>query len=148
MSKPGAVVLVVVLVAAGFAAGRLVPGRGRPAPEAGGRKVLHYACPLHPTVKADAPGTAPCCGMALEPVYADGGPAVAAARPGTVTMTAELRQLQGVRVGVAERAAGTQRLRLFGRVVPDETRVHVVDSAVEATVRDVSAATTGSFVRK
>jgi membrane fusion protein, copper/silver efflux system len=148
MKTPGTIVLLSVLVAAGFAAGRLLPASGAPAPVAGGRRILHYGCPMHPTVKASAPGKAPCCGMALEPVYEDGGPAAAHARPGTVTMSAELRQLQGVRLGTAERGPGRQTLRLFGRVVPDETRVHVVDAAVDGTVREASGATTGSFVRK
>jgi Cu(I)/Ag(I) efflux system membrane fusion protein len=101
---------------------------------------------MHPTVKAERPGTAPCCGMALEPVYA--GAASAAARPGAVTMTADLRQRQGVRVGTVERKAAVQALRLFGRVAPDDTRVHVVEPAVEGTAREVSGATVGSFVRK
>jgi Cu(I)/Ag(I) efflux system membrane fusion protein len=148
MKKAGTIALAAVLLAAGFAAGRLFAGPAAPDALAGGREVLHYACPMHPTVRADAPGTAPCCGMALEPVYADGGPGEARSVPGTVTMGAELRQLQGVRVGAAERAPGKLTLRLFGRVVPDETRVEVVDSAVEGTVREVSGATTGSFVRK
>jgi Cu(I)/Ag(I) efflux system membrane fusion protein len=149
MKKASAIALVVGLVAAGFAAGRLLPRGGDPAPVAGGRRILHYACPMHPAVKADAPGTAPCCGMALEPVHADGGPAGAAPAPGTVTMSPELRQLQGVRVGAAVRAPGRLTLRLFGRVVPDETRVHVMAAAVEGTVREVSGgATTGSLVRK
>jgi Cu(I)/Ag(I) efflux system membrane fusion protein len=149
MKKAGTIVLAAALAAAGFAAGRLAPAAGGPAPAAGGRRLLHYACPMHPAVKAGAPGTAPCCGMALEPVYEDGGHAAAGAAPGTVTMSAELRQLQGVRVGTAERAPGKQTLRLFGRVVPDETRVHVVSGAFESTVREVSgAATTGSLVRR
>jgi Cu(I)/Ag(I) efflux system membrane fusion protein len=148
MKKAGTIALAAALLAAGFAAGRLFAGPAAPPVLAGGREVLHYACPMHPTVKAEAPGTAPCCGMALEPVYADGGPAEARSVPGTVTMGPELRQLQGVRVGEAERASGKLTLRLFGRVVPDETRVHVVDSAFEGTVREISGATTGSFVRK
>jgi membrane fusion protein, copper/silver efflux system len=28
---------------------------------------------MHPAYKSDKPGTAPDCGMKLEPVYADGG---------------------------------------------------------------------------
>lgn len=34
------------------------------------RKILYYTCPMHPSVKMDAPGSCPLCGMALEPVYA------------------------------------------------------------------------------
>ena len=35
-----------------------------------GKKVLYYTCSMHPTVKADKPGSCPICEMALEPVYA------------------------------------------------------------------------------
>lgn len=150
MKKGWMAAAAVLLAVASYAAGRRAGGAAAPAQAAGERRVLHYACPMHPTVKADRPGTAPCCGMALEPVRADGDPAAPSAPPvpGTVKMTAAQRQVQGVRLGKAERAPSRQRLRLFGRVVPDETRVHVVDSAVDGTVREVTHATTGSFVAK
>jgi len=35
-----------------------------------GKKILYYTCPMHPTVKADKPGSCPICGMSLEAVYA------------------------------------------------------------------------------
>jgi hypothetical protein len=35
------------------------------------RKVLYYACPMHPNIKYDKPGDCPICGMKLQPVYAD-----------------------------------------------------------------------------
>ncbi len=38
---------------------------------AGERKILYYTCPMHPSVKADKPGSCPTCGMNLVPVYAD-----------------------------------------------------------------------------
>jgi RND family efflux transporter MFP subunit len=43
------------------------------------RKVLYWIDPMHPAYKSDKPGIAPDCGMKLEPVYADGGAAVAPA---------------------------------------------------------------------
>lgn len=38
----------------------------------GGRKVLYYIDPMHPSYKSDKPGIAPDCGMKLVPVYEGG----------------------------------------------------------------------------
>src|SRR5450432_4184750 len=43
-------------------------------PSTAGRRILYYTDPMHPSYKSDKPGTAPDCGMQLDPVYADGGP--------------------------------------------------------------------------
>lgn len=74
--KPARIVLTILLLGAGFAGGF---GYGRwygkgSAPSAkDGRKILYYVDPMHPAYRSDRPGTAPDCGMKLEPVYADGG---------------------------------------------------------------------------
>ena len=34
-----------------------------------GSKILYYACPMHPSVKADKPGNCQICGMTMQPVY-------------------------------------------------------------------------------
>jgi Cu(I)/Ag(I) efflux system membrane fusion protein len=73
-------ILLVMLIGAAFGAGYLARGRSaaRPAsatPNAGGRRILYWVDPMHPAYKSDKPGIAPDCGMKLEPVYADGGPA-------------------------------------------------------------------------
>ena len=36
---------------------------------ASGQNVLYYTCPMHPSVKADKPGSCPICNMSLQPVY-------------------------------------------------------------------------------
>jgi RND family efflux transporter MFP subunit len=116
-----------------------------------GRKILYYHDPMHPAYKSDKPGIAPDCGMQLEPVYADGGPAEAGgpAPPGAVKITPEKQQIVGVRTGLVERTSGTDAIRLLGRVAVDEDRVYRVESATDGWVRDILPnSTVGSMVRK
>jgi Cu(I)/Ag(I) efflux system membrane fusion protein len=121
----------------------------------GVRKVLYYVDPMHPAYKSDQPGIAPDCGMRLEPVYA--GDALAAAVPGNHSSSQPMgavridpvkQQLFGVRVGPIEKSSGTYPLRLFGRVAPDEVSIYKLDAGIEGYIREVSAVTTGSLVRK
>lgn len=75
-------VIVVALLLAAFAGGYVHRARksGPPAATAASeRKVLYWVDPMHPAYKSDKPGTAPDCGMALEPVYADEGATAPAA---------------------------------------------------------------------
>jgi multidrug efflux pump subunit AcrA (membrane-fusion protein) len=89
--------------------------------------------------------------MAYEPVYAsvpeptaDGTPAMMP----SVSVSAHQQQLIGVRVAAVEEASGSERLRLFGRVVPDERRVYRVNIGMESYVREMTRAATGSRVNK
>jgi Cu(I)/Ag(I) efflux system membrane fusion protein len=111
------------------------------------RTLLYYRCPMHPDVRSDHPGTAPCCGMAFEPLYA-GQAAHAAAPAGTVAASAAQQQLIGVRTGVVAAAGGTEQITAFGRVSADETRVFRLTGGLESYVSEMSAVTTGSAVRK
>ncbi len=71
--------LVVLLICGAFGGGLWYGRRGTTAgPKTGGRKILYWHDPMHPAYKSDKPGIAPDCGMKLEPVYADEGPAAAA----------------------------------------------------------------------
>ena len=119
------------------------------------RKVLYYVDPMHPAYKSDKPGLAPDCGMQLEPVYADAQPGAidpaqsrAALSQGSVRIDPIKQQLFGVQVGSAVETSGTYKLRLFGRVAPDERRIYKLNAGIEGYIQDVSSATTGSFVRK
>lgn len=64
--------VLLAVIAAAFAGGYLFRSKAATsAAAAGGRRILYYVDPMHPAYKSDKPGTAPDCGMALEPVYAD-----------------------------------------------------------------------------
>jgi Cu(I)/Ag(I) efflux system membrane fusion protein len=107
---------------------------------------------MHPDYKSDHPGVAPDCGMALEPVYAEPvsttiDPALPLV-PGSVGIDLEKQQLFGIRVGRVEKTSGTERLRVLGRVVPEDTRVYKVDSGMEGFVRDTFNDSVGELVKK
>ena len=144
--------LVLTLLAVTFQAGAWYHQRTGVSAREAGPRLLHYACPMHPEHVADHPGDCGACGMALEPVYAEapGAPT----RPGrslppeVVAVTARQQQLIGVQVEPVAAAGGSHSLRLTGRVVPDELLVHSLNAGLEGTIREVSAVTTGSRVRK
>jgi len=111
-------------------------------------RVLYYVDPMHPAYTSNKPGIAPDCGMELEPVYADDGtaPAPDAAAHGGIAVSPEQQQLIGMQVATVEASSGEERLRLFGRVTPDETRVYKVNVGIDGFVHEVSSVTTGARV--
>src|ERR1017187_693463 len=155
-----------VVIAAAFAGGyiyKAVKGSTARTAEKGGRKVLYWVDPMHPAYKSDTPGTAPDCGMKLEPVYADGGAPVAktGGKPdpvyaddvskmeaGTVQITPEKQQLIGVKYGQVEAGGGSRTIRAVGKVAIDETRIGHVHTKVEGWIDKVFVDFTGKLVKK
>jgi Cu(I)/Ag(I) efflux system membrane fusion protein len=134
-----------LLAAASMAAGSWYGRREASASGLAGPKALYYVDPMHPAYRSDRPGTAPDCGMALEPVYE--GSSLAAAN-GALRVSPETQRQVGVRVQAVEQAARSERLRLYGRVAPDETRLYRVNVGIDGYVREISAVTTGSQVAR
>ena len=138
-----------IIVAAGFFMAGYSRHPSGTAP-AGARKVLYYADPMNPGFRAEKPGVAP-CGMPLEPVYADGGPAPGAggaAASGVVLVQPGVEQLIGVRVETVEKAPWSQSIRMPGTVVADENRVYRITSGTDGWVKKVLPPTTDSLVVK
>jgi RND family efflux transporter MFP subunit len=150
MTRGQTALLLLGAIGGGFVAGSLYTERERvSAADLGSRRVLYYVDPMHPAYISDKPGTAPDCGMALEPVYADQrAPARDRLSAGEVRISPEAQQLIGVRVGPVENRAITHRLRLTGRVAPDETRLYRINLGIDGVVRDLARTTTGSRVHK
>lgn len=153
------------VLGAGFLAGAWYNQRERvSAASLRARKVLYYVDPMHPAYKSDRPGISPDCGMQLEPIYADGGQSVpggadvyrgvdanagpSSAVAGAVTITPEQQQIIGVQVSAVEKKPATGRLRLYGRVAPDETRLYTINVGIDGFIRQVSDVTTGTHVLK
>lgn len=151
MKKAAYFILLFLVIAGTFLAGSRYGQRSVGPGPAGARKILYYVDPMNPTHTSDKPGFAP-CGMAMEPVYADGegGPAKDAVSlsPGTVNIEPEKQQLIGVRVGRAEKAPATRVLRVLGWVTPDEERLYRLKASVDGWIEEVSPVTTGNRVEK
>ena len=102
-------------------------------------------------VATDTPGSAP-SGVPHEPIHAGtmaGQEGMDAAMPpGTVTISPARQQLIGVKVAAVEKKPMTYTLRLYGRVVPDETKTYRLNASTDSWVREISSATTGSLVEK
>jgi len=147
------VVALVAAFAAGITYGRAGSGAATPdgqAQAAGDRKVLHYHCPMHPGYTSDRPGKAPCCGMELEPVYADGGTGAGGTAPprGAVAVSAERQQLIGVELGKAERRSLNHLVRTSARVTADETRIYRITAATPGWIEETLGNSVGSLVKK
>jgi multidrug efflux pump subunit AcrA (membrane-fusion protein) len=149
-SKLLAAILVLVGV---FLAGYWLRSPGTSEPSAhGARRILYYHDPMHPSYKSDKPGIAPDCGMQLEPVYEEGGPAGFSAAgplsPGAVKIDVAKQQALGLRTVVVARSAGRYTLRALGKVAADETRLYRLSAYVAGYARSVSPHTSGSIVNK
>jgi RND family efflux transporter MFP subunit len=136
-----------LLTSVAFAAGYLVsPGRVIGGGGADEREVLYYVDPMNPSFRSPEPGTAP-CGMALEPVYADGAGGAGDHR-GLINVRTDRQQLIGVTTSSAVHATIPHELRLLGTIEVDETRLYDISSITDGWIREVTDATTGTFVRE
>ena len=144
------IVAILLAAASGFLLGRgRVP---RPSDATSGRRVLYWIDPMHPAYKSDHPGTAPDCGMPLEPVYADSliGANASSAPDLAGEFDGEIGNQRMSNIGVVrvERASQMQKLQIPGRVVADETRVYNVNAGVDGFVKETHQDAVGNFVRK
>ena len=119
-----------------------------------GRRVMYYVDPMHPAYKSDRPGTAPDCGMALQPVFAaDVGnepPSLSSAQipAGTVNIDGAMQRLAGIRVAPVTRNGASRVVRIAGRVLPEDTRIYKINSGVDGFVRDTYRDAVGTVVTK
>jgi Cu(I)/Ag(I) efflux system membrane fusion protein len=148
MNKPAAVGSLVLIAVGAFIAGRFT-GPSSSNNKAASKKILYYVDPMHPAYKSDKPGTAPDCGMALEPVYEGDNLSAKLTLPaGAVAITAEQQQLIGVRVEKVEKNSGSRTIRTTGRVAPDDNRVFRLMAGTDGWIRDLQDNPSGTVVKK
>jgi len=116
------------------------------------RRVLYWVDPMHPSYRSDKPGTAPDCGMALEPVYAEETSKSllpsADSTPQGINIDPATQQLYGIRLAKVEKDAGNGTIRVFGRVAPDQTRVYRVNLGTDGFVKETYDDAVGNHVTK
>ena len=142
---------IVLLVVASYVVGRRQSAHsGREGTNA--RRVLYWVDPMHPDYKSDHPGIAPDCGMALEPVFAEPAESLAASRAslpdGAVGIDVDKQQLFGIRVAAVEKTSGSEKIRVLGRVVPEDTRVYRITAGSDGFVRETYNDSVGELVKK
>ena len=114
------------------------------------RPVLYYRCPMHPSIRADRPGSSPCCNMAMIPVYApDQAPSPTASLPsGAVPISPQMEQLIGLSFVTAKAGVLSESIRAVARIGPDETRIAHVQTKLDGYVDQILVKTVGTEVRK
>jgi Cu(I)/Ag(I) efflux system membrane fusion protein len=151
MKKTLSTLGIVLLVVASYAVGR------RQSPHPAGesthsRRVLYWVDPMHPDYKSDHPGTAPDCGMTLEPVYAEPAASLATSLAplpdGAVGIDVDKQQLFGIRVTAVEKSSGSEKIRVLGRVAPEDTRVYRITSGSDGFIRETYNDSVGELVKK
>lgn len=129
---------ITILTALALAAAACSKGPSKKLHGSDGRVVLYYRDPMHPAYRSNRPGTAPDCGMPLEPVYAE-TPASRTSdgrrAPEAIHLTPAEQSLIGLKVEAAKVRPGGRILRTAGKVFVDETRLHRVNAPIDGWIR-------------
>ncbi len=144
-----AVLILVSYIAGTWHARRAAGGNA----EASTRIALYYHCPMHPAFRSDQPGTAPCCGMQLEPVHPVIDDSLSAGSRERVPqrgvrISSEKQQIIGLMTEKVSRGSAVPTIRVLGRVALDETRVSTVAPSLDGLIRKVSPIAAGDLVQE
>jgi membrane fusion protein, copper/silver efflux system len=110
-----------------------------------GRRILYYQCPMHPTYRSSGPGVAPCCNMALKPVYEGDEPLPSSS---AIRITPGQQELAGVQYGAVEYAPAARSIRGPARVGVNEGRVARIQTKLEGFVDQLFVQSAGEAVTK
>jgi len=105
-------------------------------------EIDHYTCSMHPSVKQQAPGKCPICGMTLIPVTK------AQQEQGVVMIDEKRRQLIGVSLGTVTEGPMQRNFRAVGQVAYDESAMTDVTLKVSGFITKLLVSQTGQRVSK
>ncbi|HEX2674578.1 MAG TPA: efflux RND transporter periplasmic adaptor subunit, partial [Polyangiaceae bacterium] len=105
-------------------------------------EIDHYTCSMHPSVKQQAPGKCPICGMTLIPVTK------AQHEQGVVIIDEQRRQLIGVSIGTVTEGPMQRNFRAVGQVSYDESAMTDVTLKVGGFITKLLVSQTGQHVSK
>jgi RND family efflux transporter MFP subunit len=127
---------------------KLVSFEAPPKPS-GERRIAYYRSPMDPTVRSDRPAK-DAMGMDFIPVYEDEVGGAAPSIPGRagITLSAEKRQLLGVRSEPVTRDRLTRVIRTVGRIAVDERRLHHIHTKYDGYVEHLYVDFTGKLVKQ
>ncbi len=108
-----------------------------------------WTCAMHPSVRLDAPGACPICGMDLIPLDAGAsGTPGGGADSDRVVLGERARALARVRTTAVQRQTAAADVRLLGRVEPAESTRRNVTTWVGGRIDRLRVNTTGERVRR
>lgn len=104
--------------------------------------VAYYTCPMHPSVKRDAPGACPICGMDLTPVTKE------EVSSGVIRVDETRSPRIGITTAEVVEAPMDLSFAALGRVTVDETAIEEVTLKLDGYIAKLRVAATGQPVKK
>ncbi len=141
MKKSHLILIVFAVLAAGLLLGRLTAPSPSDAPVTGeSATATEYTCSMHPQIRQPNPGTCPICAMDLIPVgTADKGDA----GPREISFTRHAQALAQIQTTAVEQRVPEAVVRLFGRVLPDESLMRSITARFPARIERLYVNFTG-----
>jgi len=110
------------------------------------KKDIIWTCSMHPQIRQPEPGNCPICGMTLIPldneVQEDG------ADPNELRMSSTAMKLANVQTSIVTSGSKVKKIRLNGKVQPDERYVFSQTSHISGRIEKLLVTFTGEYIKE
>lgn len=109
-----------------------------------------WTCSMHPQIRQDKPGKCPLCGMDLIPLKtgSQGEGNSGDLDPDAIQLSEEAIALADVQTSPARRENPVKRVRLYGKITPDERSLQSQTAHVSGRIESLAVDFTGVAVRR